>query len=47
MLMVRVCATHMGGFLAPKFSKQGSFTGRFSLKNGLGWVGLAENGKRC
>ena len=24
MLSVRVCATHMGGFLGPKFSKQGS-----------------------
>ena len=24
MLRVRVCAAHMGGFLGPKFSKQGS-----------------------
>ena len=34
MLRVRVCAAHMGGFLGPKFSKQGSFFGRFSLNMG-------------
>ena len=34
MLSVRVCAAHMGGFLGPKFSKQGSLFGRFSLNMG-------------
>ena len=34
MLRVRVCAAHMGGFLGPKFSKQGSFFGRFSINMG-------------
>ena len=34
MLRVRVCAAHMGGFLGRKFSKQGSFFGRFSLNMG-------------
>ena len=29
-LRVRVCATHMGGFLDSKFSKQGSLFGEFS-----------------
>ena len=30
MLKVWVCATHMGAFLGPEFSTQGSFLGRFS-----------------
>ena len=29
MLRVRVCAAHMGGFLGPKFSKQGSLLADF------------------
>ena len=36
MLRVRVCATHMGGFLGPKFSKQGSLFRQIFLKHG--WV---------
>ena len=39
MLRVRVCAAHMGGFLGPKFSKQGSHFGRFSINKG----GLSRN----
>ena len=31
MLRVWVCAAHMGGFLGPKFSKQGSLCSRFSI----------------
>ena len=34
MLSVRVCAAYMGGFVGPKFSKQWSFFGRFSLDIG-------------
>ena len=34
MLKVWVCAAHMGGFLGPKFSKQGYLFGRFSLNRG-------------
>ena len=36
MLRVRVCAAHMGGFLGPKFSKQGSLFRQTFLKQG--WV---------
>ena len=36
MLRVRVCAAHMGGFLGPKFSKQGSLFRQIFLKQG--WV---------
>ena len=46
MLRVRVCAAHMGGFLGPKFSKQGSLFGRFSInKGGLSrnWRNVAKN----
>ena len=43
MLRVRVCAAHMGGLLGPKFSKQGSLFGRFSLNMG---VGVPEIGKK-
>ena len=35
MIRVRVCAAHMGGFLGPIFSKEGSFFGRFSSKMGV------------
>ena len=34
MLRVRVRAAHMGGFLDPKFGKQGSFFGSLSLNMG-------------
>ena len=47
MLRVRVCAAHMGGFLGPKFSKQGSFFGRFSLNMGelsRNWQKIVKNG---
>ena len=36
MLRVRVCAAHMGGFLGPKFSKQGSLFRQIFHKQG--WV---------
>ena len=36
MLRVRVCAAHVGGFLGPKFSKQGSLLRQIFLKPG--WV---------
>ena len=42
MLRVRVCAAHLGGFSGPKFSKQGSFFGRFSLNMG----GFPDIGKK-
>ena len=46
MLRVRVCAAYMGGFLGPKFSKQGSFFGRFSYMCGLprNWRNIVKNG---
>ena len=34
MLSVRVCAAHMGGFLGPKFSKQGYLYRQISLNMG-------------
>ena len=34
MFRVWVCAAHMGGFLGPKFPKQGSLFGRFSINIG-------------
>ena len=34
MLRVRICAAHMGGFLGPRFSKQGSLFRQISLKQG-------------
>ena len=34
-LDVEVCAAHMSRYLDPKFSKEGSFFGRFSLN--MGW----------
>ena len=42
MLRVRVCAAHMGGFLGPKFSKQGSFFGKLSM-NMSGFSGNWQN----
>ena len=42
MLRVRVCAAHVGGFLGPKFSKQGSIFGRFSINMG----GLSRNWRK-
>ena len=46
-MKVRVCAAHMGGFLAgflgPKFSQQESLFGRFSLKMSE----FAKNSKNC
>ena len=47
MLRVQVCAAHMGGFLGPKFSKQGSLYGRFSLSIGglsRNWRKIVKNG---
>ena len=47
MLRVRVGATHMGGFLGPKFSKQRSFFDRFSLNKGgfpRNWQKIVKNG---
>ena len=42
MLRVRVCVAHMGGFLGPKFSKQGSLFDSFSKT----WVGFPDCGKK-
>ena len=47
MLRVRVCAAHIGGFLGPKFSTQGSLFGRFSINMGglsRNWRKMAING---
>ena len=47
MLRIQVCAAHMGGFLGPKFSKRGSFFGRYSLKMGAFsriWQKIVKNG---
>ena len=46
MFRVWVCAAHMGGFLGPKFSKQGSFFGRFSIKQWWVIQKLAKNSKK-
>ena len=43
MLWVRVCAIHMGGFLGPKFSKQGSLFRQIFLKHGWVFQKLAKN----
>ena len=45
MLRVRVCAAHMGGFLGPKFSKQGSLFRQIFLKQGWLIQKLAKNSK--
>ena len=42
MLRVRVCAAYMGGFLGPKFSKQGSLFRQIFLKQG----GLSRNRRK-
>ena len=46
MLRVRVCAAHMGGFLGPKFSKQGSLFRQFFHKQGWVIQKLAKNSKK-
>ena len=46
MLRVRVCAAHMGGFLGPKFSKQGSLSRQIFLKQGWVIQKLAKNSKK-
>ena len=46
MLRIRVCAAHMSGCLGPKFSKQGSLFGRFSLNMGgfsRNWQNIVKN----
>ena len=45
MLRVRVCAAHMGGFLGPKFSKQGSLFRQICLKHGWLFQKLAKIAK--
>ena len=45
MLRVRVCAAHMGGFLGPKFSKQGSIFRQIFHKQGWIIQKLAKNSK--
>ena len=45
MLRVRVCAAHMGRFLGPKFSKQGSLFRQIFLKHVWVIQKLAKNGK--
>ena len=47
MLRVRVYAAHLGGFLGPKFSEQGSLFGSFSINMGglsRNWRKIAKNG---
>ena len=46
MLRVRVCAAHMGGFLGPKFSKQGSLFRQIFHKQGWVIQKMAKNGKK-
>ena len=43
MLRVQVCAAHMGGFLGPKSSKQGSL---FSVDLSLNMGGLCRNWRK-
>ena len=45
MLRVRVCAAHKGGFLGPKFSKQGSLFRQIFLKQGWVIQKLTKNSK--
>ena len=42
MLRVQVCAAHMGGFLGPKFSKQGSLFRQIFNKHGWAFQKLAK-----
>ena len=47
MLRVRVCAAHMGGFLGPKFSRQGSLFWQIFHKHGgfsRNWRKIVKNG---
>ena len=46
MLRVPVCAAHMGGFLGPKFSKQGSLFRQIFHKQGWVIKKLAKNSKK-
>ena len=46
MLRVRVCAAHMGGFLGPKFSKQGSLFRQIFHKQGWATQKLVKNSKK-
>ena len=46
MFRVRVCAAHMGGFLGPKFSKQGSLFRQIFHKQGWVIQKLAKNSKK-
>ena len=46
MLRVWVCAAHMGGFLGPKFSKQGFIFRQISHKQGWVIQKLAKNSKK-
>ena len=46
MLMVRVCAAHMGGFFGPKFSKQGSLFRQIFHNNGWVIQKLAKNSQK-
>ena len=45
-LRVRVCAAHMGGFLGPKFFKQGSLFRQIFHKQGWAIQNLAKNSKK-
>ena len=47
MLRVRVCAAHMGGFLGPKFSRQGSLFRQIFHKHGWVFQKLAKNSHKC
>ena len=46
MLRARVCAAHTGGFLGPKFSKQGSIFRQIVHKQGWVIQKLAKNSKK-
>ena len=46
MLRVQVCAAHMGGFLGPEFSKQGSIFRQIFHKQGWIIKKLAKNSKK-
>ena len=47
MLRVQVCATHMGGFLGPKFSEQGSLFWQIFHKHRWVMEKLAKNSEKC
>ena len=47
MLMVRVCAAHMSGFLGQSSLNKGPFFGRFSINMGVlsrSWREIAKSG---